>query len=183
VSADPSRPTQYRAGVGIVLINRQGLIFSGKRRDGRVPPWQMPQGGIKPGEAPVTALLREVEEELGIKKVSLVEFRPDWLAYDYPSPTISARAEQFRGQMHLWFLLSFEGEDRDIDIGRTQGEFSDWRWNPPARIIEEVASFKQPVYRQVMRFFAPTIALRAGATARAANKAALRRPRQRSITL
>ena len=39
-----SRP--YRACVGIVLMNRAGEVFAGRRVDHPEGHWQMPQGGI-----------------------------------------------------------------------------------------------------------------------------------------
>ena len=45
----------YRPCVGIMLINRRGLVWVGRRRpkwagDGFAHIWQMPQGGITAGE-------------------------------------------------------------------------------------------------------------------------------------
>lgn len=150
-------PSDYRAGVGIVLVNSHGLVFSGRRRDNRDHPWQMPQGGLQEGETPRQAVFREAREELGTDAITILEFRPDWLCYDYPAPDSSRRATLYRGQRHLWYLLSFDGADRDIDIGGDNGEFSDWRWNSPSQVIDEAIPFKQPVYRQVMRYFAPSL--------------------------
>ena len=54
----------YRPCVGVMLMNRDGLVFIGRRRsesggdhvaDGYA--WQMPQGGIDPGEEPYAAAL------------------------------------------------------------------------------------------------------------------------------
>jgi putative (di)nucleoside polyphosphate hydrolase len=157
LGADIPSPTDYRAGVGIVLCNPRGLIFNGKRRDRREPPWQMPQGGMQNDESPAQAVLREIKEELGIDAVTLVESRPDWLCYDYPNASTSRRAVNYRGQRHLWFLLRYDGSDRDITLDSPHGEFADWRWSTPAEIIDGVIAFKQPVYRQVMRYFAPAI--------------------------
>ena len=48
----------YRPCVGIMLFNRRGLVFVGRRRNKKIPEhlrqgheWQMPQGGIDVGEA------------------------------------------------------------------------------------------------------------------------------------
>ena len=150
-------PSDYRAGVGIVLVNSHGLVFSGRRRDNRDHPWQMPQGGLQEGETPRQAVFREVREELGTDAVSILEFRPDWLCYDYPAPDSSRRATLYRGQRHLWYLLRLDGTDHDIDIDGANGEFSAWRWSTPAEIIDEAVPFKQPAYRQVMRYFAPSL--------------------------
>jgi len=172
-------PSDYRAGVGIVLVNSLGLVFSGRRRDDRDHPWQMPQGGLQEGETPRQAVLREVREEIGTEAVSVLEFRPDWLYYDYPAPESSKRATLYRGQRHLWYLLRFEGGDSDIDIGGANGEFSAWRWSSPAQIIEEAVAFKQPAYRQVMRYFAPALmSLASGRPSGVTRINASRRPRQ-----
>ena len=171
-------PSDYRAGVGIVLVNACGLVFSGRRRDNRDHPWQMPQGGLQESETPRQAVLREVQEELGTDAVTILEFRPDWLYYDYPAPEASKRATLYRGQRHLWYLLRFQGDDCDINIGGNSGEFSEWRWRSPAAIIDEAVSFKQPAYRQVMRYFAPALmTLAAGRPTGVTRIHASRRPR------
>src|SRR5690606_23226047 len=56
----------YRPCAGVVLVNRDGLVFAGQRIDNPGPAWQMPQGGIDPGETPRIAALRELGEEAGI---------------------------------------------------------------------------------------------------------------------
>ena len=55
----------YRPCVGIMLLNRDGKVFVGKRIDQTVEGWQMPQGGIDKGETPKEAALRELQEEVG----------------------------------------------------------------------------------------------------------------------
>ena len=64
----------YRPCVGVMLLNRDGLAFIGRRIDGpeHVDPdhaWQMPQGGIDAGEDPWRAALRELREETNIRSV------------------------------------------------------------------------------------------------------------------
>ena len=49
----------YRPCVGIMVCNRFGGIFAGQRLDSSYDAWQMPQGGIEPGEDPRAAALRE----------------------------------------------------------------------------------------------------------------------------
>ncbi len=52
----------YRPGVGMILINRAGLVFVAKRIDMTSEAWQMPQGGIDEGENPKKAAMRELKE-------------------------------------------------------------------------------------------------------------------------
>ena len=47
----------YRTCVGMMLINAAGLVFIGRRAGGiehvdETHVWQMPQGGVDPGEEP-----------------------------------------------------------------------------------------------------------------------------------
>ena len=55
---DPAR-LPYRPGVGMVLFNKSGLVFTGRRLDTDADAWQFPQGGIDEGETPEEAALRE----------------------------------------------------------------------------------------------------------------------------
>ncbi|WP_298801924.1 NUDIX domain-containing protein, partial [uncultured Lentibacter sp.] len=41
----------YRPCVGVMLVNPAGEVFVGQRRDSDQDAWQMPQGGVDPGEA------------------------------------------------------------------------------------------------------------------------------------
>ena len=59
------QPKPYRKCVGLVIINNSNKIFVGKRIDSNLNAWQMPQGGIEPGEDPLIAGLREMKEEIG----------------------------------------------------------------------------------------------------------------------
>ena len=55
----------YRTCVGMMLINAAGLVFIGRRAGGiehvdESHVWQMPQGGVDPGEDTWTAAKREL---------------------------------------------------------------------------------------------------------------------------
>lgn len=57
--------------VAAALIDRSGKVLMQQRRQGRAYAglWEFPGGKIEAGEAPEDALLREIEEELGIRLV------------------------------------------------------------------------------------------------------------------
>ena len=151
----------YRPCVGVVLINRAGLVFAGRRTDGPASAWQMPQGGIDEGEKPRKAALRELREETGVK-ADLVEFvakSPEWVTYDLPEELVGKIwGGRYRGQRQRWFLFRFLGSDTDIDIETDHPEFSEWRWVPADEMLAAIVPFKREVYRVVIEAFRPHLA-------------------------
>lgn len=158
----------YRPCVGVVLVNRSGLVFLGRRIGGPEHvdaghSWQMPQGGIDEGETPAEAALRELYEETNVRSVRPLAELEDWLAYDLPEEVARvAWKGRYRGQKQKWIALLFTGQDSEIDVARPGGghkpEFIDWRWerleNTPSLIIP----FKRPVYEQVVSALLPRLA-------------------------
>ena len=105
----------YRAGVGIMLLNKNGEVFVGKRIDTKAEAWQMPQGGIDDGEEPLTAAMREMLEEIGTNKADLLAESANWYAYDLPADLVpNMWSGKFRGQRQKWFLFQFTGDDADV---------------------------------------------------------------------
>ena len=146
----------YRPCVGLVVLNRASEIFVGQRLDYRGDAWQMPQGGIDPGEAPLEAALRELGEETGIgrDKVTLLAESREWIPYDLPRALIPRLWKgRYRGQTQRWFALRFMGRDEDIDIATEHPEFSAWMWSPRDEVIQRIVPFKRETYRRVLREF------------------------------
>jgi putative (di)nucleoside polyphosphate hydrolase len=153
----------YRACVGTLVLNRAGLVFIGARAGGpehvdATHAWQMPQGGLDPGEDPWQAALRELYEETNIRSVERLGETNDWLTYDIP-PEIIGQAwnGKYRGQKQKWFALRFTGDEREIDVAHPGGghkpEFLDWRWEPMQNLPALVVPFKRKVYEQVVAEF------------------------------
>jgi putative (di)nucleoside polyphosphate hydrolase len=155
----------YRPCVGIMLFNRAGLVFVGRRRGKGVPEhlrqgyeWQMPQGGIDHGEHPYRAALRELREETNVSSTAFLAESPDWYSYDLPAGSLKKSWKgRFQGQRQKWFALSFQGEDSEIDIYTPAGgqppEFDAWRWEEVGRLAELIVPFKRPVYEKVVEAF------------------------------
>lgn len=146
----------YRPCAGVVLMNRDGLIFAGRRLDTTADAWQMPQGGIDAGEQPLDAAFRELWEETGVNS-GLVEYvgeTPGWLTYDLP-PELMGKVwkGRYRGQQQRWFLFRFLGQDNQIRIDSDHPEFSEWRWIDADDMVRGIVSFKRPVYEQVVAAF------------------------------
>lgn len=155
----------YRPNVGAVLFNARGEIFVARRADlpnaeGAPGGWQLPQGGIDADEDPRTAVLRELEEEIGTAAATVIGEHPDWLTYDLP-PELLGRAlgGQFRGQRQRWFALRFTGTDADIRLDLdTHPEFDAWRWAPLADLPGLAVPFKRPIYDILAVSFAQHVA-------------------------
>ena len=126
----------YRLGVGLVIINYQDKIFTGRRLDS-TKAWQMPQGGIDNNEIPIEAAYREMFEETGIEKskVALLKQSKLWYRYD------------------LWFLFKFIGIDDDINIHTKDQEFSHWKWSNKTDMLDSIVPFKKSLYHAVLKDF------------------------------
>ncbi|HEY8381638.1 MAG TPA: RNA pyrophosphohydrolase [Microvirga sp.] len=163
----PRSDLPYRPCVGVMLLNREGRVFVGRRKTeaaGEHPAdayaWQMPQGGIDPGEEPYAAAVRELYEETSVHSVTLLAEAPEWYTYDLPS-IVAGRAwrGRYRGQTQRWFAFRFDGDDAEINIRRPGGgghkpEFDEWRWEDMHRLPELIIPFKRPVYEAVVAAFA-----------------------------
>ena len=148
----------YRPCVGVMLMNAEGHVFVGQRRDRFEEAWQMPQGGVDAGETPKEAALRELWEETGVTAdlVEEVAETEGWLHYDLPADLVPHIWNgQFRGQEQKWFLFRFFGTDDQVNIETEHPEFSTWRWQDPAHLVERIVPFKRAVYEQVVAEFAP----------------------------
>jgi len=151
----------YRKNVGVMVMNADGLVWVGQRRDRYREAWQMPQGGIDKGEDARTAALRELEEETSIPatQVDVVAETADWLPYDLPHEIVPQIWKgKYRGQKQKWFLLRFTGSDDLIDLDTAHPEFSAWKWMTPTELPEAIVPFKRDVYVRVLAEFAPHLA-------------------------
>ncbi|OYU47573.1 MAG: RNA pyrophosphohydrolase [Rhizobiales bacterium PAR1] len=156
----------YRPCVGIALFNDAGKVFVARRRPDKGPEykdpvyeWQMPQGGIDPGEDPYAAALRELYEETNVRSVKLLSEAKDWFNYDLPVDTLGkALKGRYRGQTQKWFAFRFTGHESEINVvvpggGQHKPEFIDWRWDDLSRMPELIIPFKRGVYERVVTAF------------------------------
>ncbi|MDQ5921236.1 MAG: putative (di)nucleoside polyphosphate hydrolase [Pseudomonadota bacterium] len=148
----------YRSNVGIILINHDNKLFWGRRKG--EDSWQFPQGGIYDLEKPEAAVLRELNEEVGLspEHVKIIARTNNWLYYDVPEIYNKNSRSFYRGQKQIWFLLQFIGKDYHINVKHhKEQEFDAWRWIDYWQPIDEVVNFKQEVYKKALHELFPYI--------------------------
>ena len=139
-----------RNGVGIVVLNKENKIFVAKRIDNPKNFWQMPQGGVNKGEKLLTAALRELEEETGMKEVELIQEIDGTITYELPPHLLGIIWKgKYKGQKQKWFLMRYLGNDRDINIKTEKPEFLEWKWIDLDLLTEVVVDFKLHVYKEL----------------------------------
>ena len=148
----------YRPNVGVMLANAEGHVFVGQRIDNNQDAWQMPQGGIDPGEDARTAALRELHEETGVSPdlVTIEAETQGWVPYDLPHDLVPKMWKgKYRGQEQKWFLMRFHGTDDQIRIETDHPEFSAWKWMAPEQLVASIVPFKRAVYEKVLAELGP----------------------------
>jgi len=147
----------YRPNAGVVLFNREGAVWLGRRLADADPEdpeitsdtyrWQFPQGGIDAGETPAEAARRELKEETGFGGGRLLFMTPGWLAYDFPPET---KPKKWRGQRQKYAVMLFDGVDGDFDLeADDHQEFEAWRWASLEETTKLIVPFKRAVYEEL----------------------------------
>ena len=139
-----------RSGVGIVVLNEKNQIFVAKRIDNPKNYWQMPQGGIGEGEDFYQAALRELEEETSIKSVKLMKEIEKFTTYHLPDYLLGIIWKgRYKGQKQKWFIVKFNGDEKEININTKTPEFLEWKWINIDNLTDEVVKFKLHVYKKI----------------------------------
>ena len=135
-----------------MLLNRTGQVFVARRIDmPMLPAWQMPQGGIDPGETPRQAAMRELKEEIGTDNAEILGESRMWLKYDLPPELASGMwGGRYRGQRQKWFAMSFLGSEADFDLATAHPEFDAWKWIQPEQLPEMIVPFKRQLYIDIL---------------------------------
>lgn len=149
--------TKYRQGVGAMILNPQNQIFVARRMD-KASGLQMPQGGTEVNEKLETTLYRELKEEIGTDTFKIVRKLDFPLYYDFPLTLANKLYNgEYLGQSIHWFVVKFEGDDKDIDLETAHREFSDWEWSDHTKLVDNVVAFKKTMYQTLVEAFKPLL--------------------------
>ena len=141
-----------RSGVGIVVLNKENKVFVAKRIDNQKNFWQMPQGGVDKGENLYEAAIRELDEETSIKSVSLIKKIDGLLTYYLPDELLGIIWKgKFKGQEQQWYIMRFNGDEKEINIKTKHPEFLEWKWVDIDEITKLVVTFKLHVYEKIQK--------------------------------
>ena len=157
-SPDGAELALYRPNVGVVLFNREGQVWLGRRANAPGPfNWQFPQGGVDRGEELLAAARRELAEETGVVSTAWLGQTEDWITYDFPPGYRGAKiAKGWKGQKQVWFAMRFTGPDSEINLyAHHPVEFDDWRWADLDEAPALVIPFKRAAYEVVIEVFRP----------------------------
>lgn len=150
----------FRLNVGIILTNKEGQLFWGRRK-GQADAWQFPQGGLKDYETLEEAMYRELTEELGLmpSDVKIMGITKQWLYYRLPKHLRRLYSKPLCvGQKQKWFLLLLVSNEDRIRFDLTDSpEFEGWRWVEYWYPLEQVISFKRQVYKKALTEFEPLL--------------------------
>jgi len=100
----------------VALIDRDGRLLLAQRPEGKPMAglWEFPGGKIEPGETPETALIRELDEELGINTAASCLAPLSFASHSYG-------ASECRAAFHLLMMLyvcrRWEGRPHPIEGG------------------------------------------------------------------
>lgn len=126
-----------------VVTHGDGRVLLAQRPPGKPMPgyWEFPGGKIETGEAPATALARELHEELGIDIGTALP----WITREYRYPHVTAR-------LHMFNIMRWQGDPH----GR-EGQALSWQ-DPHGVDIEPLLPANHAILRalQLPRIYAIT---------------------------
>jgi putative (di)nucleoside polyphosphate hydrolase len=143
-----------RPNVCMLVYNKKRQLLLGKRINRRNH-WQFPQGGAEAGVSLRENVVRELREELGIKrkKIGKMTKLKATHQYDWKKPPGYASGK-WRGQSQTFWLVEFLGTDSDIDLDTFhEPEFKDYRWCSVAAVKRLAARERLPGYTKALKEF------------------------------
>jgi putative (di)nucleoside polyphosphate hydrolase len=129
-----------------VFTNKNRQILVCERSDVKGA-WQVPQGGIEPGESALNALYREMREEIGCDRFKVIKEASGLIKYRFPEDLKKSISKKWIGQSQVWFRVEFDaGFEPDLSVA--DGEFSAWDWRDAETVINQIIDWKRDAYKE-----------------------------------
>lgn len=118
----------YRKGVSALIMNKKGEFLLVNLTSFKEEFFAIPGGGIENNETLEQAMYREIHEELGIEKESLVLVGQSDIPVTVTFKEISLNREgkEYRGFERYFFAFIFVGNIHEITINKD--EVSSYQW-------------------------------------------------------
>ncbi|MBR2126332.1 MAG: NUDIX domain-containing protein [Akkermansia sp.] len=144
---------RWRLNVAAVIMDSAGnLLLARKSIESRH--LHFPQGGVHEGETYEHAVVREVEEEVGLPR-SAYHIVARWGGLRYFYREKNRKSDDWDGQQQTWFLMLCHGEKPETDCTYST-EFEHTTWVPCKQVKPEMfVSFKREVVMRVLGHFLP----------------------------
>lgn len=138
--------SEYRPCVVVVFTNEKNQLLVCERSD--CPgAWQLPQGGIEPGESALNAVYREMREEIGCDRFHITKEASGLIKYRFPADLKAPISRKWIGQSQVWFRARF-----DVGFGPnlalSDGEFVAFDWRPAEDVLSNIIDWKRDAYQE-----------------------------------
>lgn len=139
-----------------MILLRDGFVAFFERAD-EPGHWQFPQGGMYPGENPVEAMYRELQEETGLTQDDIANIHqvPFLVSYAYPREVMDSfqhTGSDYIGQTQFWYILTLK-DDVQIDLNKaSEAELVDKKWIAPEETLEAIIEWKRTPYEQLIDY-------------------------------
>jgi putative (di)nucleoside polyphosphate hydrolase len=140
---------EYRSCVVGVFVNEKNQVLAGERADAPGA-WQLPQGGVDPGESVLQAIYREMKEELGCDAFEVVDQGSREIKYRFPEGLKAKVAKRYCGQSTTWFKLKFK-KGAAPDLAKADGELKSTKWVDAAELSSGIIEWKRTAYLEGFR--------------------------------
>ena len=112
----------HRKGVAALIINESNQFLLVNLSTFEEFYYAVPGGGIELGEGLEDAVMREINEELGISidKLEIIGKARNPIKFEFKSGPLVREGVAYTGQEKHYFLVRFTGKDKDIKINEEE---------------------------------------------------------------